>query len=58
MGRIGLNHEIANVLSLFALQKRPLLVVQTNINIKQCTFSSVQFSSVQSLNHVRLFATP
>ena len=49
MGRVGLNHEIANVLPLFALQKRPLLVVQPNIHVKQCTFNSVQFSSVAQL---------
>ena len=44
MGKVGLTHEIANVLSHFALPKRPLLVVQPNIHVKQCTFSSVQFS--------------
>ena len=49
MGRVGLNHEIAKVLSFFALQKRPLLVVQPKIHVKQCTFSSIQFSSVAQL---------
>ena len=54
-GKVGLKLNIQNTK---IMASGPITSWEIDGTVERVQFSSVQFSSVQSLSHVRLFATP